>query len=86
MEPQLCFTVYLCIFLFVAQFCWLVSDNSMDALASNLPGIKVVSGDGEKLESICLTWPPACVSQSAEEKEMLLGFSLATQWEIFRPM
>lgn len=58
----------------------------MDALASNLPGIKVVSGDREKLESICLTWPPACISQSAAEKEMLLGFSLATQLEIFRPM
>lgn len=51
----------------------------MDALASNLPGIKVVIGDREKLETIYLTWPLACISQSDGEKETLLGFSLITE-------
>lgn len=63
-----------------------MSDNSVDALASSLPGIKVVSGDRGELKSICLPWPPACVSQSAGDKEMLVEFSLATQQEIFRPV
>lgn len=40
----------------------------------------------EELENICLTWPPACISQGAGEGEVLLGFRLAAQWEMFRPI